>query len=331
VFLEAMRGKRLLHLGHKDADCDALGSAFALSCLLPGDVGFARGVKASAHDLAQWLGLTVLIDPDPSEYDYVIIYDTLNRSVLGLPLPARYALFDHHEPGGHRYADFHNELADGAEWAWVWPAESTCSLLIDLFRSCEIEIDQRMAVALAAGIMTDTVWLHHADAGALRRLAAVLDVAKLYVEDVLAVIDGPDRKAARRPAVLQAIRGAQEKTAGDWSILSAETDTQDNGFVVVAALKQLGGEICIAGFSKGDGAMVLADCSSTIVQQTGIDLGGLMADVAQKVGAEEMWGTRLFGRIVASTSPETLAEACVDVVAAFLDSSRVDGLNHVIE
>jgi c-di-AMP phosphodiesterase-like protein len=30
-FMEAMRGKKLLHLGQKDADCDALGSAFALT------------------------------------------------------------------------------------------------------------------------------------------------------------------------------------------------------------------------------------------------------------------------------------------------------------
>ncbi len=321
-FMEAMRGRKLLHLGHKDADCDALGSAFALSCLLPGDIGFARGVKATAHDLAEWLGLTILIDPDPSEYDYVIIYDTYSLSMLGLPLPGRYALFDHHESGGHRFADFHSELAGGAEWAWVWSVESTCSLLVDLFHSCGIEIEQRMAVALAAGIVTDTIWLQHADAEALRRLAVVLDVAKLYVEDVLAVIDSPGRKAARRSVVLKAIRGVQEKTTGGWSILSAETDTQDNGLVVVDALRQLGGEVCIVGFSKGDEAMALAECSSTVVEKTDIDLVGLMRNVAQQVGAEDVWGTRVLGRIIASTSPKRLMVVCVDVVAEYLKSLR---------
>ena len=113
-FMEAMRGEKLVHLGHKDADCDALGSAFVLSCLLPGDIGFARGVKATAHDLAEWLGLTILIDPDPAKYDYVTIYDTYSLSMLGLPLPERYALFDHHEPGGHRSCGSRETLQNDA-------------------------------------------------------------------------------------------------------------------------------------------------------------------------------------------------------------------------
>ena len=53
AFIEAMRGKRLLHLGHKDADCDAVGSAYALSCILPGDIGFANGLKTTSRDLAK--------------------------------------------------------------------------------------------------------------------------------------------------------------------------------------------------------------------------------------------------------------------------------------
>ena len=31
AFLNAMTGLRLLHMGHRDADCDALGSAYAMS------------------------------------------------------------------------------------------------------------------------------------------------------------------------------------------------------------------------------------------------------------------------------------------------------------
>ena len=100
-FLAAMQSKHLLHLGHKDADCDALGSAWAMSHILPGDVGFAGGIKASAQDLADGLGITPIIDPTPADYDYIIIYDTPHATLLGIDLPKRYALFDHHVPGGH--------------------------------------------------------------------------------------------------------------------------------------------------------------------------------------------------------------------------------------
>ncbi len=130
--MTALHGRRLLHLGHRDADCDALGSAYAMSCLLPGDVAVAAGLKTSALDLAEWLGIRPLIDPRPAEYDYVIIYDTPSVELLGVDLPAQYSLFDHHVAGGHLYSDFDNQLAAGAEWAWVRPLESTCSVLIEL-------------------------------------------------------------------------------------------------------------------------------------------------------------------------------------------------------
>ena len=159
AFLRAMEGLKLLHLGHKDADCDALGSAYAMSCLLPGDVGFALGLKTSAQDLARWLEVRPITDPDPEAYDFTIIYDTHSANLLGLEVPERYALFDHHVPGGHRYSDFHNELQANAVWSWVLPLESTCSILGQLLDAHGLLSSRRMRIALAAGLVTDTAWL----------------------------------------------------------------------------------------------------------------------------------------------------------------------------
>ncbi len=123
AFLTAMGGKRLLHIGHKHADCDALGSAYAMSRLLPGDLGFALELKVQAQSVAKWLDLEWVENPDPADYDYTIIYDTIRPDMLGVPMPERYAIFDHHESGGHRFSTLHNELADAAEWGWVKPVE----------------------------------------------------------------------------------------------------------------------------------------------------------------------------------------------------------------
>jgi len=321
LFLDAMRGRRLLHLGHKGADCDAVGSAFAMSCLLPGDVGFAEGLKGPAQDLAVWLGLKAQIDPDPSAYDYVLIYDTINLNVLGLPLPDRYALFDHHEPGGHRFADFRSELADGAEWAFVRPVESTCSLLVDLFAEHDVPIDPQMALAMAAGIITDTVWLQQADAAALRRLAVVLEVADLHVEDVIAVIDGPDRKADRRPVVLAALKNVQELESGGWSILATQIDSLDHGLVVTDTLKQLA-DVSVIGFPHGNRSMVMTECGAAVVNQTGIDMAGLMKTLANELVTEETWGTKLFGRIVADVPVHQLVAWSVDRIAEVLSPTK---------
>jgi nanoRNase/pAp phosphatase (c-di-AMP/oligoRNAs hydrolase) len=184
AFLAAMHGKRLLHIGHKNADCDALGSAYAISRLLPGDIGFALELKAHAQSVATWLDLEWIKNPNPADYDFTIIYDTVGPGMLGVPVPARYAIFDHHESGGHRFSVISNELSAAAEWGWVLPVESTCSLIVDLFQEHAIPVDQKMGVALAAGIVTDTARLQRAHAPALHRLAIALQAANMHVEDI---------------------------------------------------------------------------------------------------------------------------------------------------
>ena len=313
-----MRGRRLLHLGHKDADCDALGSAYASSCLLPGDLGFAQGLKTSALDLAEWLGLTPLIDPDPAAYDYVIIYDTPSWALLGIPPVPRYALFDHHVQGGHRFSSFRSELADGAEWCWVRPLESTCSILAELILNHNLPISREMGVALAAGMVTDTGWLRLANGAALRRLAAVLESADLFLEDVWSAVDSPNRQAVRRAAVLTALQGVQETLVGHWSILAAETDSHDHGFAVSVSLGRLGGDLRVVVFPKGEMAMVLIECDGGLVDRTGIDLAGVAAGLARSIEAGDTWGTRMWGRIIAPVPPRELLELSVSAVVKAL-------------
>jgi hypothetical protein len=317
-FLEAMRSKRLLHVGHKDADCDALGSAYAMSRVLPGDVGFAHGMKIHTQALAEWLDLDCVIDPDPANYDYSILYDTISTRLLGTPLPARYAIFDHHENGGHRFSSIHNELAEAAEWGWVWPIESTCSLLIDLFQAHDIPIDQKMGVALASGIMTDTVRLRQANGAALRRLSIALEAANLHVEDVWVILENPAVRAARRPAILSSLHTLKEIEHHSWSMLVAEIDSQDNAFVIMDTIIQLGWDIGLVGFPKDGGTMMVSICNAELVFETDIDLGRLMKILAPKVGASEAWGTRAAGRIIAPLALDALTAQCVDTIQAAL-------------
>jgi nanoRNase/pAp phosphatase (c-di-AMP/oligoRNAs hydrolase) len=315
-----MRGRRVLHLGHKDADCDALGSAYSLSCILPGDVGFPGGLKTSARDLAQWLELEPVIDPDPATYDYVIIFDTPSWALLNHPPLQRYALFDHHVQGGHRFSAFDSELAAGAEWCWIRPYESTCAVLAELFLANGMPLSRRMAVALAAGTMTDTDWLRLANGAALRRLAAVLEVADLYLEDVLAAIDSPNRALARRAAVLAALKGIQETLVGFWSVLATRADSHDHGFAVSSALGRLGGDVRVVVFPKDDMAMAMIECDGSLVERTGIDLSRIAAGVSHGFQAGSSWGTQMWGRVVVPACLETLSELSVAAVVQALGS-----------
>jgi nanoRNase/pAp phosphatase (c-di-AMP/oligoRNAs hydrolase) len=321
-FLEAMRGRRLLHVAHRDADCDALGSAYALSRLLPGDVGAAQGLKASARDLAEALGFTPLIDPDPAAYDYTVIYDTPSLDLLGLPLPARYALFDHHTTRWFRHGehDFHSELAEGAEWAWVAPRAATSALLVDLFIAHGLPIDREMGLALGAGIVTDTEWLKFAGPGSLRSLAALLEAAEIRMEDVLATVDGPRRSAARRSAALAALRGVQEHQVGPGSLLVTRTDSHDHGFVVIAALLRLGGDLAVVSFPKDERSMVMVESSPTLAAQAGLDLEVVAGEVAESAGGGESWGTPTTGRVIAALDEGALRALTVQHVVNALEA-----------
>ncbi len=318
AFLEAMRGKRLLHLGHKHADCDALGSSYAMSRVLPGDVGFARGMKVQAQALAAWLELDCINNPNPEDYDYTILYDTLSEPLLGIPVPERYAIFDHHESGGHRFSTNHNELAEAAEWGWVWPAEATCCLLIDLFQEHNIPIDRKMGVALATGILTDTARLRRANGSALRRLSAALDAAQMYVEDIWAVLENPVVRAARRPEILNSLRTLREIEHHGWSLLVAEIDSQDNAFVMMDTIIQLGWDLGLVAFPKEGETMVISICNTELVFETAIDLGGWMKAFAPEIGASEAWGTRAAGRIIAPWPQDKLLLSCLEIITASL-------------
>jgi len=334
-FLDWVRGRNILHLTHQDADCDAIGSAFALSRVIPGDVGFARGLKTSAQDLADGLGLTYILDPDPLAYDYVVIYDTPNLKQLALPLPPRFALFDHHVPGGHRYSNFHNDLQKDAEWVWVKPISSTCALLTELFSEAGITITRGMSLALAAGMVTDTSWLTIANAPMLRHLALALEPNNLYLEDVYNLIDSPNRQTQRRTAVLQAFRQVEERQANGLSLLGTVTDSYDNGFTVMGALARLGVDVRLVAFPKGDTlgtlgtrtvppsspefppvptsrSQVMFECDGVLVEQRGIDFEKVGRELAAALPNGETWGTRSWGRVVADMTPESLLAAALD-------------------
>jgi hypothetical protein len=213
-------------------------------------------------------------------------------------------------------------LAARAEWCWVRPVESTCSLLIDLFTDQGLPICHEMGVALAAGIVTDTQWLRTARAEGLRRLAAAMSPASLYLEDVLAAIDGPKRRAVRRSAVLAAVCGVRETPVGEWSVLAAETDSHDHGFAVISALGRLGGDVCAVGFPKNGQAMVMVECEGWLVERAGLDLSALTASVARRIGNGETWGTKACGRVVASLPQRALLDQCVAAVANALRTTH---------
>jgi hypothetical protein len=175
-----------------------------------------------------------------------------------------------------------------------------------------------MGVALAAGIVTDTVRLRQANGSALRHLSIALDAAGMYVEDIWAVLENSAVRAARRPAILNSLHTIREVKHHGWSILVAEINSQDNAFVIMDTIIQLGWDIGLIGFPKGRGTMVISICNAELVFETEIDLGGWMKALVPEIGASEAWGTRAAGRIIAPLALDELLDQCEKTIRTML-------------
>jgi hypothetical protein len=167
---------------------------------------------------------------------------------------------------------------------------------------------------LAGGMITDTGLLHHANAQALQRLAAMLEPAGLYVEDVLAVINSPIRRAGIRQEVLQALHQMREVSCNGWNILVTQTASREQGFAVIDLLNHLGSDVRVVGFGLNGQAMVFSECQQAVVEQAHIDLAGLMAELARDMQAAKSWGTSSMGRIVAPVAVSEITQRCEQII-----------------
>ncbi len=111
---------KVLYLCHRNADPDAIGSAFALSRAFGGTVAAVDDLSRTGEAAARIIGAEVLINPSADAYDLAVVVDTSVRQQLGEILPENYALVDHHLDEG---------LLDGAEFYIQKPSKSTAEIV----------------------------------------------------------------------------------------------------------------------------------------------------------------------------------------------------------
>jgi len=86
----------ILYLCHRNADPDAISSAFALSESIGGKVGLVDGCNRVAALLVDKLEIDVIDNPDPKDYDLVVVVDTSTSAQLNDIKLTNYCVIDHH-------------------------------------------------------------------------------------------------------------------------------------------------------------------------------------------------------------------------------------------
>lgn len=266
--------RRKIYLCHRNADPDAIGSAFALSWLSGGDIGAAGDLSRAASLLADSIGIKPIIDPDLQSYDLVVLVDTAVSSQIGGAMLRRYGVIDHH---------LDTDLLENAEFYIQRQADSTAQIVWDIIKSSGrgAGIPREVAIALLAGIVSDTGRFRHASAETFRYVYEILEAGDVDYGEVMEVLSRAPLDLSQRVAVLKAATRARISWRGEWIIACTEVSAFEGASAM--ALLDLGADVAFAASSHG-GVCRVSGRASFRALQAGIDLAELMKTIARTHG-----------------------------------------------
>lgn len=123
--------RNILYLCHRNADPDAVSSAFALSEAIGGTVGLVDGCNRVASVLIDRLGIEVVDKPDPANYGFVVVVDTSTKAQLNDIELTSYCVIDHHTT---------TALTENAEFFLHRNTTSTVEIVYDILKAVELRL-----------------------------------------------------------------------------------------------------------------------------------------------------------------------------------------------
>ncbi len=161
---------------HKNADVDALASAYFLKEYYGEAFILADGLDKHAKRLARIFEIEVL-DNLPGEYGEVITVDTASREQLGkfsnVPIDI---VIDHHESNN---IEAKERIVDTS-----YP--SCAEMVYDMYR---FKASRTAALLILAGIIGDTLWFRHANSRTLKIFQEIMDAYDISMDEVRNLFD----------------------------------------------------------------------------------------------------------------------------------------------
>lgn len=276
-----MKGEKNLVLCHDQADSDAVGAAYAMSRYIGADVGVPYAVATHTHRLIQELNVNVLIAPDTTAYQNVLVVDTASPIQLRDSMPERFWFIDHHPE---------NTLQQLALGGLHDEVSSTCQLVYRLLKQLGATLDRQMGIALAAGIMTDTINFHKGDGEAFRAFGEILGTCGLTYEQIQRLYIVDERKD--RGSICQAALDAEKHTFNGYHVLVTQIESNIPTFAA-RALFDLGADVSVVGFAKGEEVEIRMYLRQELVSKEGLDAAKVFRAMP---GMENgtVWGYALF-------------------------------------
>ncbi len=297
--------KNVLFLGHRNADPDAVSSAFALAESFGGTVGVADYCGRVASMLVDQLEIEVVYAPDPSDYDFTVVVDTSTQSQLNDLVLGDYCVIDHHSV---------SQLIDDASFYLHRLAGSTAEIVVDVLKCMNAPIRERTALALMTGIITDTGHFKHATTGSFRAIADLIDLGGVSYSEALDLLASTPQDISMRTTVLESANRANILKVDDWIFAISEADSF--GAAVATALTNIGADISFVGTAR-DGITKVSGRAKRDAIRCGINLGEMMRDIGLEYHGSGGGHAGAAGMEVVGTS-EAVLSRCAEESSSIL-------------
>lgn len=281
--LDKAKAQRVVLLCHRNADPDALGSAYAFSQLLKKirsnlkvEVAPAQGASKISREIVKTIQMEITSSPRIEEADVIFLLDTSTIEQLG-PWKSRLQstetpiiVIDHHA--------IHPETEKLAQLTIIHEdTASTCEIVYEMYKQEKIQPAKKTAQALFWGIAFDTKHFLIANSTTFKTIAELVDCG-VDAKDALKLLR-TSMESSERISRLKAAKRLKLIRIGEWLITIARVSSFQAS--AARALISLGAHVAVVCGVKDGEFDISLRASGEFYEETGIHLG---RDIAKPLG-----------------------------------------------
>jgi nanoRNase/pAp phosphatase (c-di-AMP/oligoRNAs hydrolase) len=260
----------ILYLCHRNADPDAVSSAFALSEAIGGTVGLVDGCNRVASVLIERLGIEVVDKPNPADYGFVVVVDTSTKAQLNDMEITKYCVIDHHTT---------TALTENSEFFLHRNSTSTVEIVYNILKEMGAPINRRVGIGMLTGIVTDTGHFKHASADTFKTVAKIIEDSGVEYGEVLDLMAATPQDISMRIAILKAASRLELDRVEE--MLIASSHVSSFGGSASSMLINIGADVAFVGTTKGESVRISARAKRDAVN-AGVNLGQIMENISNE-------------------------------------------------
>lgn len=278
--LNQFKDRKILILCHDDADNDAIGAGFAMAELTKGTLAVPQRISEHAIELINKLAARVEVNPNPSNYDLVVVVDTADSQQLASLELTNYIIIDHHR---------NNLLIEGSMAHIYKLVDSTCQLVYHLYKEIDASLTPAVALGLAAGILGDTVGLTKASNKAIIDLGNILHDGNIGYSTVLNTF-----KMSGKIERLQKLKAATSGKVYEFpdSVLIYCQPDKNFLYYVATMFLELGADLALVSYQEDEWIHLRLVKSNQCL--TDHNVHDIVKSASESMDIENFWGDQYF-------------------------------------